>query len=503
MERRALLAITLSLLVLVAWSTFVSKTQPIENKWVTQKIPEPISSPNQPLTKQTSDAVSPAAPLVFSKDYLEVNFDSASASIQDAVFHNYQDHRFKLYQGFFFGDKNWKFKKESVGLDKVSFTYQDANKQISKDFIFSNSSYSLELRIKIKNLSTNPLLTNFPLVLGSLKLNGGPATVQFQDLAVATPEKVLHLNARKDAFYAETKFLGLRDRYFCAIVEPVNEVHEGFIKKISRDESEAGLKLKEKILNSGESAEYNYRIYLGPQDLKLIKQADPAWTAVLHYGIFDFISHILLQVLELAHKIVRNWGWAIIILSVLIYLILYPLTLKQMRSMKEMQVLQPKIQELQKAHKDNPQKLNREIMGLYREHKVNPLGGCLPLLLQMPIFFALYQVLSRAVALKGARFLWIKDLSSPDRLFTLPTALPIIGNEINILPILMMIGMFLQQKKSTMQTATKEQAEQQKIMLILFPLMFGFIFYHMPSGLVLYWFTNSVLTLIYQFKVTH
>jgi YidC/Oxa1 family membrane protein insertase len=171
-----------------------------------------------------------------------------------------------------------------------------------------------------------------------------------------------------------------------------------------------------------------------------------------------------------------------------------------MRSMKEMQVLQPKIEELRKVYKDNPQKLNKEILELYREHKVNPFGGCLPLILQMPIFFALYQVLMRSVFLKGAHFLWIKDLSEPDRLFILSANLPILGNEINILPIIMTIGMFIQQKISMVATSP-EAAEQQKIMLIILPLMFGFIFYKMPSGLVLYWFINSTLMLLYQFKI--
>lgn len=139
-------------------------------------------------------------------------------------------------------------------------------------------------------------------------------------------------------------------------------------------------------------------------------------------------------------------------------------------------------------------------MELYRQHKVNPLGGCLPLLLQIPIFFALYQALMRAIALKGAQFLWIKDLSEPDRLFMLSVSLPVLGKEINILPILMMIGMFVQQKISMVPTSGST-AEQQRLMLILFPLMFGFIFYHMPAGLVLYWFINSLLTLIYQFRI--
>lgn len=168
--------------------------------------------------------------------------------------------------------------------------------------------------------------------------------------------------------------------------------------------------------------------------------------------------------------------------------------------MKEMQALQPKIEELRNLYKNNPQRLNKDIMQLYREHKVNPFGGCLPLILQIPIFFALYQVLMRLVSLKGAHFLWIKDLSAPDRLFTLPVSLPILGNEINILPIVMAIGMFMQQKLST-STAATASSEQQKLMMVIFPVMFGFIFYHMSSGLVLYWFINSGLMLWQQIKI--
>ena len=170
--------------------------------------------------------------------------------------------------------------------------------------------------------------------------------------------------------------------------------------------------------------------------------------------------------------------------------------------MKDMQVLQPRIEELRKTYKDNPQKLNKEIMELYREHKVNPFGGCLPLVLQMPIFFGLYQGLMRSVALKGANFLWIKDLSEPDRLFVLTNSLPLLGKEINILPIIMAIGMFFQQKLSMVSTGGSS-AEQQKMMMIIFPVMFGVIFYHMPSGLVLYWFINSLLMTAYQFHIRH
>ncbi len=209
----------------------------------------------------------------------------------------------------------------------------------------------------------------------------------------------------------------------------------------------------------------------------------------------------MLGTLSFTHKVVKNWGLAIIILSLLIYLVLYPLTIKQMRSMKEMQVLQPKVEQLKVLYKDNSQRMNKELMELYKEHKVNPLGGCLPLLLQMPVFFTLYQVLNRSIALKGAEFLWIKDLSEPDKLAMLPVNLPVVGDQFNILPIIIAIIMFVQQKFSTA-AATGEAAQQQKIMMIVFPFVFGLVFYHMPSGLVLYWLVNSLLMMLYQIKIS-
>ena len=169
--------------------------------------------------------------------------------------------------------------------------------------------------------------------------------------------------------------------------------------------------------------------------------------------------------------------------------------------MKEMQAIQPQVEKIRQDYKDNPQKMNKEIMELYRLHKVNPFGGCLPLILQMPIFLALYNALMRSIVLKGAKFLWIKDLSEPDKLLTLPINIPFLGNYLNILPIIMAIGMFLQQKISSGK-ATGASAEQQKMMMIVMPIMFGFIFYSMPSGLVLYWLVNSMLMLAFQIKMS-
>ncbi len=498
MEKRLILAIAFSLLILVSWSALTSKFYPVENKDVTKVAPLSVkTAPKEiPLLGSTPENAS-LATFQYAQNNFEITFIEPLAAIKEVVFKAHQDYRFSLKYAFLLADKSLTFKRENASYPGLIFTSLDRDKKITKKFTFHNSSYSIELDIKIENLTTIPLEINLPLVLGVQDFSPSAAQARYQDVVIATKDRIQHLQARKDLIFEEVKFLALRDRYFCLILEPATNNLAGFIHKIN-SESEIGLNLKNFILSPGQHFEQKFHIYLGPQELKTISRIKPDWGAIINYGTFDFIGQILWQLLEFLQRLVRNWGWAIVIFSLLVYFLLYPLSLKQMRSMKEMQTLQPKTEELRKIYKDNPQKLNKEILELYRQHKVNPLGGCLPLILQMPIFFALYQVLMRAVALKGAKFLWIKDLSEPDRLFILPTSLPLLGNEINILPIAMTITMFIQQKISTVSTSSSS-AEQQKLMMIIFPLMFGFIFYRMPSGLVLYWFINSGLMLFSYF----
>ena len=499
MEKRVILAIVLSMLVLMVWSSLVPKPQPIANKEVTKEIAPLETKTPAPIAQPVAEKEIPSSSLFeLAQEKYAIKFIEPLAAIQEVIFKNHLSYKLPLQYGFLLGDKTLVFRKESSTPASVSFVANAQDKKIVKRFTFPNPNYTIDLEVEIQNLSAAPLELDLPLYLGVLDLSAKNQQARYQDVTVATKEKTTHISGRKKLNFAEVKFLSLRDRYFCAIIQPEENNYAGFVQTAPQ-QSEVGLSLK-RTLKPGEQFKQKFHIYLGPQDLRLMNSINPEWSQVIHYGTFDFISQILLQLLEFLYRLVHNWGWAIVLLSLIVYLVLYPLTLKQMRSMKEMQVLQPKIEELRQAHKDNPQKLNKEIMELYREHKVNPLGGCLPLLLQMPIFFALYQALMRSVVLKGASFLWIKDLSEPDRLFTLPVSLPFIGNEINILPIVMTIGMFIQQKIS--QVATSTSTDQQRMMMIIFPLMFGFIFYHMPSGLVLYWFINSTLMLIYQFRVS-
>lgn len=506
MEKRLVLAIALSLLVLLSWSALAPKPQIAVNKTLIDN-----QSPVVPSLQKTAPAVIssgsalpsaglPQETVKFTQDSREIIFNPAAAAIVEVIFKNGPEHRLPLTIGFL-TESNPAFKQQTVTKDSISFVYEDQNKRIIKKFVIPNNSNIIGLEELTQNLSPSSFLLLKPhLVLGRLDLSAKNIQSRYQDIFLSNQEKNMHLAAGKDFSSAQVKFVGLRDQYFCTIVEPANMAASAYIKKITPQESEVGLFMNEENLKPGAQIGHSYRIYLGPQDLKTISNAKPEWTAIIYFGTFDFIAQLLLQLLGFFYSLVHNWGLAIIILSIAVYFLLFPLSIKQMRSMKEMQNLQPKIDALRKELKDNPQKLNKEIMELYKEHKVNPLGGCLPLLLQMPIFFALYQALIRSVALRGAHFLWIKDLSSPDQAFVFKNSIPFLGNQVNVLPILMAIGMFVQQKIS-MTKATGEAAQQQKLMSIIMPIMFGVIFYQMPSGLVLYWFVNSILMLSYQLRI--
>ncbi len=503
MEKRLFLAVILSSAVLIVWSLVAPKPGkqgiPLEKNNSIALQPATNIKQEEPVAKSLPEK--PEAVIEFNTDKVKVVFEENKALIKDVTFNEYQSAIFSLINGFEL-ENNGQFKNiENTKRDTVVFVQSDDEKKIKKEFIFSNINYSIELGISIENLKKSPMIVAANLILGSLDGATDPAKARYQDYTLVTKDKSFHPNTLKEKSFNDVRFIGVRDMYFCAIIEPDQKENSAFIKKIGDKKSEIGLNSLNYTLLPGQILEQKFRIYIGPQQIEKIAAVNNNWTTIIHYGTFDFISQILLKVLELFYKVVHNWGLAIILLSLAIYFLLYPLTVKQLRSMKEMQSLQPRIEELRKVYKDNPQKLNKEVMELYKEHKVNPLGGCLPLLLQMPIFFALYQALMRCVVLKGATFLWIKDLSAPDRLFMLPISLPLLGNEFNLLPILMAIGMFIQQK-ITMQSSVGGSAEQQKIMLIIFPLMFGIIFYHMPAGLVLYWFVNSGLMLVNQIKAS-
>ncbi|MBU0715272.1 MAG: membrane protein insertase YidC [Verrucomicrobia bacterium] len=249
-----------------------------------------------------------------------------------------------------------------------------------------------------------------------------------------------------------------------------------------------------RTLNPGESVTQTLKLYTGPKKYSLLRKLGLHQEDVMDFGMWSPLCKFLLIVLNATYSVIPNYGVAIILLTILIRILFWPLTHKSTESMKKMQELQPLIAELRKKHKDNPRKLQEETMAMYKQHKVNPVSGCLPMLIQIPVFIALFVVLRSAIELRFADFLWIKDLSEPERLIQFGFTIPLLGwDALNILPIFMAAAQAWQQ---SMTPAT--DAAQQKMMLFFMPVMMLVMFYSMPSALVLYWSTNTVIMIAQQ-----
>jgi len=243
---------------------------------------------------------------------------------------------------------------------------------------------------------------------------------------------------------------------------------------------------------------YPLQVFSGPKDLHELTKAGHHLQRAVDLGWFSFVAEPMLRLLKLFHSLTGNYGFDIILLTVLVKLVTVPLTHKSFKSMQEMQKLQPQMKKLQEKYADDRNALNKEVMELYRRHNVNPLGGCLPMVVQMPIFIGLYNALLSAVELRHASFmLWINDLSAPDRIPPIPHAplAVIAGTEIRIpvLTLLMGVSMLIQQRM-TPQTG---DPTQQRMMMVM-PLVFTVMFINFPSGLALYWLVNNVLTIAQQ-----
>ncbi|MBI3322185.1 MAG: membrane protein insertase YidC [Candidatus Omnitrophica bacterium] len=259
------------------------------------------------------------------------------------------------------------------------------------------------------------------------------------------------------------------------------------------------IELPRAILDPGEEVSWNFQVYAGPMAMGVLAKAGVE--DAIRFGAFSAVTKVLLRFLSWSNRWLHNYGLAICFLSIAVWLPFAPLTFYGMRmsnrTMQKMAVLKPQEARIRKEHKNNPQQAQRELMELYRKHGVNPASGCigcLPFLFTWPIYIGLFQVLNRAPELRGAGFLWIHDLSSPDKLIRFPTEIPFLGDGLNILPVLATVATYFQQKamQPAAATMTDEQKAQQQVMKFL-PVMLLIFFYGLPSGFMLYWVVNSAL----------
>jgi YidC/Oxa1 family membrane protein insertase len=251
---------------------------------------------------------------------------------------------------------------------------------------------------------------------------------------------------------------------------------------------------------AGESVTHQFRVYVGPKKWDILRGIDGrdgstdklGLGKMVDFGMFSPLGKATLWLLKVFYRVSNNYGVAIIFMTILIKILYFPLTQKSFKSMRKMQELAPKIAVLKDRHRDDPQRLQKETMKLYKQQGVNPMGGCLPLLFQMPVFWALFTTLRNAVELRGAMFIpgWVTDLSLPD------TVAAVAGFPIRVLPILMTGSMLAQQ----FLFGSGGQTQSNKMMAFM-PLIFAFIFYGMPSGLVLYWLCNNILAIGHQYLI--
>lgn len=295
-------------------------------------------------------------------------------------------------------------------------------------------------------------------------------------------------------------WLAIKSRFFVTGFASA-DTNIGFTATMIRDTTQQTYALNEVsarilfdggVLGQGETITRGYTLYIGPKRLSLLQKLGNGMDAVMQFGFFTWFCKLLVPTLNFFHSLIPNYGVAIILLTFLVRIIFWPLTHKSTVSMKKMQELQPKLKELQAKFKDNPQKMQQETWALYRDNKVNPMSSCLPMLIQIPVFIALFNVLRSSVELRYAPFLWVVDLSEPENLLAGVLPLPL-----NILPILMAATMALQ----SWLTPSAGDPQQQKMMMIMMPIMMLVMFYTFPSALALYWTVSQVLAILQMLMI--
>ena len=366
-------------------------------------------------------------------------------------------------------------------IGHLTLTYRDpaAGLAVEKQLTFHYDSYVVDVQIRTEGISGGldvGLGTNFGIVEWGEGFIGliGPAYLIDEELEKETPdEEAVHTG--------DVRWVALQDKYFMSVLIPTDAGGT-----VIRKEADKVVSAALRYSTAGAAA---LRLYAGPKQFDTLKGLNVGLEDTIDFGWFIYgswemvrlVAKPLFHALRFLNEFTHNYGLAIILLTICIKLVFVPLQYKSYKSMKDMQVIQPKVQELQKKLKDDRERLNKELIKLYRDHKVNPVGGCLPMLLQMPVFIALFNILYMTIDLRQAPLiLWISDLSIPDPFY--------------VLPVLMGASMVLQQRIMP----TTMDPTQAKMMLLL-PVFLTFVFLNFAAGLVLYWFTNNVLTIAQQF----
>lgn len=378
--------------------------------------------------------------------------------------------------------------------------------RLTKTFTFKRGDYTIDVRHDVTNTGTAPVNPELYLQLvhdgnkpeGSSWFNPGftgptlyTEADHYKKLSFEKVEKE-DVSRRENANFqpdhptkADNGWVAISQHFFVSALVPQPKLmHDIFTRKVGHNTYSIGVVQPLGALAPGATVSNNAKLFSGPQEEAALERVTPGLELVKDYGMLTIVAKPMYWVMEKIHGALGNWGWTIIAFTILIKLIFFPLSAASYRSMAKMKVVTPKMTSIRERYKGDPQKMNQAMMELYKTEKINPLGGCLPIVVQMPVFIALYWVLNSSVEMRGAPWLgWITDLTKPDPFF--------------ILPVLYAISMYVTMKLNP-QPADPMQAK----MMLFMPLAFSVMFLFFPSGLVLYWVVNNLFSIAQQWVIT-
>ncbi|MGL6036785.1 MAG: membrane protein insertase YidC [Legionella sp.] len=371
----------------------------------------------------------------------------------------------------------------------------DEGLDVDKEFIFNKNSYLISVNYKIKNNGSSDakVFFNTQLLRSSPKEDKSSIfhVGSFTGASYSNPnkphyKKIDFSDMSKSALDTDVTggWIAMQQHYFLSAWIPDSTKESKFYTRAINNDYSIGAVSQPLLIQPEQQKEIGAKLYIGPEITSVLKSIAPSLDLTIDYGILWFVSSLLFSLMKLIYGFVGNWGWSIVLVTVLIKLAFYRLSATSYKSMAGMRKLQPKLQALKERHGDDKAKISQATMELYRQEKVNPLGGCLPIIIQIPVFIALYWVLLESVELRQAPFiLWINDLASAD--------------PYHILPLIMGATMLVQQKLNP----TPPDPIQAKVMMFL-PVLFTGLFWNFPAGLVLYWIVNNTLSILQQWYIT-
>jgi YidC/Oxa1 family membrane protein insertase len=382
--------------------------------------------------------------------------------------------------------------------NKLIVTLNGKNKDglsVKKEFIFNKGSYLIDVNYKIVNKGSSEwkgylntqLLRSSPKEDKSSVFHVGSYTgASYSNPGKSRFQKVSFSDMSKTNLDIDAKggWIAMQQHYFLSAWIPNSTSENKFYTRAVNGDYTIGAVSRPIAIKSSDHMEISSKLYIGPENTSLLKSIAPSLDLTVDYGILWFLSSLLFSLMKAINNFVGNWGWSIVLVTLLIKLAFYRLSATSYKSMAGMRKLQPKLQALRERYGDDKAKISQATMELYKQEKVNPLGGCLPIVIQIPVFIALYWVLLESVELRQAPFIfWIKDLASPD--------------PYHVLPLIMGATMLIQQKLNP----APPDPMQAKVMMFL-PILFTGLFWNFPSGLVLYWIVNNTLSIVQQWYIT-